>query len=331
MDVALDRDRIEVQLAGSVNGDENTLATLQPRGGLTDICKGPIQAVVYAPPGHPERDTESTMRELASIDWADAFSRLHPVILHLPIGLLLSLAWLQVWRRFSGSDQEPGPTRAPLVFLLVLSAPGAALSGWLLREGGGYADPVSDHQYFGLALAIVTIGIGCAHLWRPAWYSRLLWLGVLLLGPTAHLGGTLTHGEGFLTAPWLKPRPTAAVLEPEAAAVRAPTFAEVLPIFDEFCSRCHGLRRQRADLALDSLQALLRGGESGPVVVAGHPEESILLRNLRLPSEDDLHMPPPRKNQPTQQQIALIEAWIAAFGGEAQARGQASPGGLTDS
>ena len=135
------------------------------------------------------------MECLAAIDWADAIGRWHPVFLHLPIGLLIGLAWLRLTKR-----KSTGAERGLLV-LLVLSTFGAGLTGWLLHESGTYPEPVEWHEYLGIAVLAMSFVLLWAHGKKPAAYTPLLVFTVLLLIPTAHLGGTLTHGEGFLFDP----------------------------------------------------------------------------------------------------------------------------------
>ena len=67
---------------------------------------------------------------------------------------------------------------------------------------------------------------------------------------------------------------------------------KVRPILVEKCQKCHGSQRQKGGLRLDSREAAFKGGESGPVIVAGHPENSQLvprhqLRSRRLPDAAD--------------------------------------------
>lgn len=98
------------------------------------------------------------------------------------------------------------------------------------------------------------------------------------------------------------------------AAVRAAdpaTFGgSVAPIFKEKCTGCHGAEKQKGGLRLDSHEAVMKGGEDGAVVVAGDPKKSELLRVLLLPKDHDDHMPPPKKPQLTEDEIAKIKAWI---------------------
>jgi hypothetical protein len=54
----------------------------------------------------------------------------------------------------------------------------------------------------------------------------------------------------------------------------------------------------------------MKGGKDGPVIIAGNVEKSEMAKRLSLPREDDDHMPPKEKPQPTEQEIALIHWWI---------------------
>ena len=54
----------------------------------------------------------------------------------------------------------------------------------------------------------------------------------------------------------------------------------------------------------------MKGGEDGAVVVAGDPKKSVLYRVLTLPKGHEDHMPPAKKAQLTDDEIAKIKAWI---------------------
>jgi hypothetical protein len=135
----------------------------------------------------------------------------------------------------------------------------------------------------------------------------------------SHWGASLTHGRDFLTR--YAPRPMRAVFagkgEADAAhsrslsAAQRPVFAEVVqPILLQRCSGCHGPEKQKAELRADSREALLKGGSSGPAVVAGKARESRLIQRLLLPITHEDHMPPEGKPQPSLAEIVALEWWI---------------------
>ena len=83
---------------------------------------------------------------------------------------------------------------------------------------------------------------------------------------------------------------------------------EIRPILVEHCHKCHGPSKQMAGLRLDSLQAALKGGESGPALVPGKPDDSPLVRVLKPSAEK--RMPP--KSPLQDRQITLMEEWVRA-------------------
>jgi hypothetical protein len=82
---------------------------------------------------------------------------------------------------------------------------------------------------------------------------------------------------------------------------------QVRPLLVKHCIKCHGPRKQEGGLRLDSREAIFKGGETGPAVVAGKPAESLLLEAVRYES---LEMPP--TGQLPAQAIGQLENWIAA-------------------
>jgi hypothetical protein len=80
----------------------------------------------------------------------------------------------------------------------------------------------------------------------------------------------------------------------------------IRPVLAENCFGCHSDRKQKGGLRLDSRQAMLTGGETGPAIVPGHPEDSLLLKAIHY--KDDLKMPP--KGQLRAEQIAALTTWI---------------------
>ncbi len=276
--------------------------------------------------------------------------RLHPLVLHLPIGLLLLLAVLEVPRmlRRGAAGDGAGGDRPPLIraaiWLAALTAAAAAFSGWHLAESPDYVvgRTLQLHRWLGVGVAAAAMIAAVA--WTVRWtrgYRGFLLLAAATIIPAGHFGGVMTHGEGFVTAPLRAAMAAAAEVEegepaaepdvePEPAAEGEPepvaplaasqaSFAlDVLPILDARCAACHGDRRRKGGLGLTSTAAIAAGGSSGPVVPTMPPAsadavaEAELLRRLLLPLDDELHMPPPERPQPTDAEIAVLRAWIAA-------------------
>ena len=104
---------------------------------------------------------------------------------------------------------------------------------------------------------------------------------------------------------------------PENDALRQETFVkDVAPILERRCLECHGAEggadaAPKGMLSLATRAAALRGGESGPAVVPGKPEESLLLDFVRHDAAGKALMPKNREPL-TKAEVAALEKWIAA-------------------
>jgi len=274
-------------------------------------------------------------------DPSAVFGRLHPLVLHLPIGMLVTLAVLEV----GALSGRLAISRRALGFLSSITALAAVLTaatGWVLGRTGEYdVEVVGLHRTLGICVAVVSLVCAIAHAAsrggeRRGWlatYRVSLFAAVALLLPTGHFGATLTHGAGFLFGP--KPRvavppeaprvETPPVIEPPPAQPAEPqatqpdamaselTFAATIqPILTERCTSCHGESKRKGKLSLHDAASIQKGGVSGPVIDSAAPKASEMLRRVELPLEHEDHMPPEGKPQPTADERALIHAWILA-------------------
>ena len=82
----------------------------------------------------------------------------------------------------------------------------------------------------------------------------------------------------------------------------------IRPLLHQHCYECHSAdaKTVHGGLRLDVADALARGGDSGPVVVAGKPDESLLIIAVRY--HDDVQMPP--QGRMSDAQIAALETWV---------------------
>ncbi len=84
---------------------------------------------------------------------------------------------------------------------------------------------------------------------------------------------------------------------------------KIRPVLVSTCLRCHGELKSSAMLRIDSRDALLKGGESGPAIVPGKPEESRLIRAIQR--HDDVAAMPPEKDKALRpDQVATFVAWV---------------------
>lgn len=110
---------------------------------------------------------------------------------------------------------------------------------------------------------------------------------------------------------------------------------QIRPIMADNCYKCHGPKKEKGKLRLDTLAAFEKGGKDGKVIVPGDPDKSDLYRRITLPKDDDDVMPPEGDPLPKDKQ-ALVKQWIAqgaSFGnwkGDAGAA-IASSGGSSES
>lgn len=96
--------------------------------------------------------------------------------------------------------------------------------------------------------------------------------------------------------------------------------AQVLPIFQEKCFRCHSDRTKEpgAEIRLDQAALIMAGNDYGPIIKKTVPEESVLFQRITLPADKQGIMPPAGKGDPcSPKQLELIQQWIkegATFG-----------------
>lgn len=262
--------------------------------------------------------------------WLEFAGRLHPLILHLPIGLWCGVFVLEFGAALLRRPAPRGSVLA-LAWLAAITGGLAAATGWLLGEEGEFtAGNLDPHRWAGVAMAgaglVTAIAAGLA---GRAPFRWLLLVTMGAMGLAGHLGGNLTHGENFLWEPLRqtanpKPQPGTGPTAPDAPPTPGPSQpttpaaatswyqTRIRPILERTCVPCHGEEKQKAELRFDSQEAILAGGENGAVLVAGKPDDSSMLTRLLLPLDHDDHMPPPKKPQPTAAEIEELRAWIVA-------------------
>jgi uncharacterized membrane protein len=269
--------------------------------------------------------------EAAASFWLWTFlGRLHPMIVHFPIGLLLFAAVLEgiSYRNFQ-SPYRPGING--LILAGVISSGVSAAFGWLLAQDGDYGeDLLFWHQWIGIA----TFGLACVtglflkqairslQLQKIKIYRLSLLCTIIGVSVAGHYGASLTHGKDYLTEtlPWssseeaLADNPAVSALLTSQTETLTPEQevqlnVQVRAILAHNCYQCHGEEKVKGELRLDEKKYVFQGGESGPVIVPGDPEKSDLFRRINLPADHKDVMPTKGKLL-SKSDIAIIELWI---------------------
>lgn len=244
------------------------------------------------------------------------FGHFHVVLVHLPIGILLLACvfqWMGRKQRFSSLHSATG-----IAFLIgMICAVFSAITGYLLSLSGDYDEHlVSTHQWFGISVAVGSILMyylykRSAPVAAQSSFSVLLFLLIIVTG---HLGGSLTHGSGYLTKTvWGSSDTVSVQRRPIPNVQEAMVYSDIIqPMLQSKCYSCHGKNKQKGKLRVDDSLRLMKGGKDGVVIIPGNDMKSELAKRISLPREHDDHMPPKEKPQLSEQEIALIHWWIAS-------------------
>jgi hypothetical protein len=100
---------------------------------------------------------------------------------------------------------------------------------------------------------------------------------------------------------------------------------KVLPLLVDNCQSCHGEKRQKGGLRLDSAQAVRKGGKDGVILVPGKPEASKIITAVSY-KDNYLQMPP--DDRLSESQVEILTQWVrmgAPWAGDAVAQGTQPP------
>jgi len=252
--------------------------------------------------------------------------RLHPVVVHLPIGFIVAGLLLQWYDR---KNNEWTKIIGILFQWGFIFATIACITGYLLYQGEGYTfDTVKYHLWLGITTAIFSF-LMYLRLVIPSKINFLKRIPVLLfsfslfflISFTGHLGGNITRGSDYLLEPL--PNSIKTMLGVGPKIYEMPTLDEdnweeavlytdlVQPILNTKCISCHNSKKEKGKLQLEEENGILKGGEDGAVIEPNDPKNSALYARLVLPLEHEDHMPPKDKTQPSIEEIEIIKTWIA--------------------
>ena len=240
----------------------------------------------------------------------------HPVLVHLPIGIFVLVIVMDGLTRFAKFAYLSASIRLILVLGLI-SAIFSLITGYTLSlEGSNNQDLVDNHQW----TAIGTTALFTAYyfLRKKLIANRLahtysLILLLLMLAWTGHQGGSLTHGEGFLTEGVLENKPTTERQLDIKDINQALVYKDLVQYtLNQKCVQCHGSEKQKGKLRLDDLSWIKAGGKNGNLINTTNPADGELIKRILLDDIDEHHMPPKEKTQLTDAELVIFKWWINA-------------------
>lgn len=271
--------------------------------------------------------------------WLQVAGRLHPMILHFPI-VLIVLYSLCLW--FAGSPTNPTgqpanpankpanptshpanaadrPTTFALTFLtpftnelLLWSAFAAvitALAGVFLSKESTYdGSAIQWHKWLGTLTSLLLLTLYLVKDTKDKGKTSQKWLSILPLATVliaGHLGGDLTHGTGYVLAP-LK-----ALNGEKPPLDKALVYRDLIqPILATKCMTCHNSGSDKGGLNMEDPASFAKGGQSGTPWDTAAADGGILINRIHLPDDDRKHMPPIGKSQLSGDEKDLLNAWI---------------------
>ena len=230
--------------------------------------------------------------------------RLHPLILHFPIALLLVGFLFELLDSRSKTKNHAQSVNI-LLWTGAFSAVLSAIAGILLSSNGSYSgETFLFHKWFGLVTSLLSTLLLNLRKNSSKTFIPIYSITVIVLIITGHFGASLTHGENFLTEVF-KSKETLALKSDITIFDQV-----IIPILDSKCASCHNPNKLKGGLLLNSRAGILKGGESGPVLVPGDINKSLLTKHIILPKEHDDHMPPNGKIQLSNEEIEMLTWWV---------------------
>lgn len=256
--------------------------------------------------------------------------RLHPLVVHFPLSLLILAAILELLS-LQNYQSKWRLTIRTMLWIGGLSAVLSAGMGYLLMVNDQYEGAgVELHRNLGIATAVLS----AVCLWlsgqedvkisrkRVLAYRTTLWATSLALILTGHYGASLTHGSDYLTEVLPFGPSTAAppsldidltVYQRDTADIPDQAMLQLLTgvrtVFAHSCYRCHSSDKIKGELRMDERDFVFKGGENGPIIVPGNPDESELVRRISLPEGHDDVMPN-KGELLSKEEINLISLWV---------------------
>ena len=248
----------------------------------------------------------------------------HPLVVHLPIGILIFTFILELIQLKSKTKFNQAILLG--TFIGTAFAIVSAIMGWLLSLDGGYDEKLlNNHQYAGWILCFFCILLVIVKMFFSAnvYFDKLnksLWsIIIIVLFVVGHFGGSITHGADYLALDLSAGNKeikkalsidSVSALPPEKQAQVNMYEGLIYPLLDAKCIQCHNSEKKKGNLQLTSIDLILKGGKKGPAITAFNAQESLIIQRMLLDPANDKHMPPKGKPQLNNKEINLIYWWV---------------------
>lgn len=233
--------------------------------------------------------------------------RFHPLILHVPIGALIALFFMEMINVYRPKLHLDSACKI-LLWFSVFSIIPAVIAGFLLASSGNYNDvTLGRHQWLGWFTALTCVWLLVLYKRKSVSESKkklniyrgFLFLAVILLSVTGHYGGSLTHGSNYLTKHMPAELKTVLGVEDsevyiafngkgsDTNSVEALKYKnEVKPVMEKYCFECHGADKQKGDVRLDILHWDMI---NGPHAESWHTALD-MINSGEMPPEDETQL-----------------------------------------
>ncbi len=248
--------------------------------------------------------------ELIIPEWLQPLGRMHPMLLHFPIVLLLVSVIMEFFQFKIKEDSRDfyRDITSRIMFSGIVLAAITVIMGIFLSLEDSYegGNVLNWHKWSGLSIVFFStlIFIFKSRIWYKQGLAKagaiILSLSIVLAG---HFGSVLTHGENFVLEPVTK--------SPLVPIEQALVYDHVIqPIFQEKCVSCHNDEKLKGKLKLTDSVSIMKGGKTGKLFVPGDPQVSLLLERIHMPLGNKKHMPPSGKPQLSPEEVRILFTWI---------------------
>ena len=247
----------------------------------------------------------------------DFLGSLHPLIVHLPIGIVLLTIAIDVFMKNKNNSVLRVITMG--WFFSFFSGMLAAAFGWFLGDNGYYFESqINIHRWSGIAFVSL-----CFIVWLALFLNFRFSLpkkrfinmtAIILLIVTGHFGGEMTHGQNYLfeSLPFVKKEISVLSLT-EAKRIELDSLFVyedlVYPVLEEKCMACHNQNSAYGGLNMSAYESMVKGGNSGAGIQKGNPYTSLIYKRVSFPHDHPKFMPPAGVPL-SYDQIATLEWWI---------------------